>query len=413
MRQFLIVSLFIVLLADLMLGFGLGFAPGLSLKNLFLYILFIALVVDVTIGGRDLLPEAWRVLGVWMALIGYAMFTWAAISLLGLLRGYSMVGGFISLKSQLVDFFLFFLLFMYAPRSLSQTIVLAKWLVIIFVFVNLITLLDVFNVPDIGIMADRRDSRVSGPIGSVNQYGAVLAFIVPLTTGLAIGSEKWPRVFYLFGATIGLILLGLTISRGAFVGVLAGIIITLYAVRGHYTRSDLMKGLGYTFLALLVVTAAVAIHDLDAFLTRFDMSEATTVRDMSSGRTEIWLKALTMMSYEPVSFITGYGWDSYRTLFLGYGDPHNEYLQSLFNLGLIGLSLIVFVFYWVFRQLINGVRSGNDEVKPLLIGFIVGWVSVLAAVFFVGLYLPWLFIWACAGTFCRLSIEVSRESNRE
>ena len=119
MRQFLIVSLFVILLVDLMLGFGLGLAPGLSLKNVFLYILFIALVIDVTVGGRDLLPEAWPVIGVWVAVVGYSIFSWVVLSTLGIHRGYSMVGGFISLKTQLIDLFLFFLLFMYGPRNLA------------------------------------------------------------------------------------------------------------------------------------------------------------------------------------------------------------------------------------------------------------------------------------------------------
>ena len=41
----------------------------------------------------------------------------------------------------------------------------------------------------------------------------MLVFVVPLTIGFAIMTEGWRRSVYLFGAMIGLVLLGLTISR--------------------------------------------------------------------------------------------------------------------------------------------------------------------------------------------------------
>jgi len=135
MRQFLIISLFIILLADLMLGLGLGLAPGLSLKNAFLYVLFIILVLDVTIGDRDLLPETWAITGLWIGLILYSTFSWTAVIFLGLHRGYDGLDGFISLKNQLIDYFIFFLLFLYGPRTKEQAVTLAKWLIVIF-FLN-------------------------------------------------------------------------------------------------------------------------------------------------------------------------------------------------------------------------------------------------------------------------------------
>ena len=75
---------------------------------------------------------------------------------------------------------------------------LARWLVIIFVFANLATLIDVFNIPNLGFMVDRADSRISGPISSVNQYGAVLAFVLyqaitsALPGGCAPGQDPTP-----------------------------------------------------------------------------------------------------------------------------------------------------------------------------------------------------------------------------
>lgn len=411
MRRALLVGLFAILLGDIMLGLGLGLGPGLSLKNALLYILFVGLVFDYSLRHRDLLPEARGIHAAWIVLIAYAMFTWLAISLLGLYRGYSMLAGFISLKNTLIDLFLFFLLFLYGPRTAAQALNLTRWLVGVIVVANLVTFVDVFNIPDLGIMIDREDSRVSGPIGSVNQYASVLVFIVPITAGFAIGSFGWLRRFFLLGALIGLVLLGLTISRGAFVGLFMGVLLTMVVAREHISKAAVAKGAIAISVALLIVTIAIAVHDPSAFVERFQESASASVRDMSSGRTEIWSKALTMMSYSPITFITGYGWNAYATLFLGYSDPHNVYLQYFFNLGIVGVLLFLFIVYWIYQQSMKGMNAAGTELKPLFLGFIFGWLSLLVSVFFVGLYLPWLFIWACTGSIVRLFIESTRENS--
>ena len=115
MRQFLLVGLFGILLADIMLGLGLSLAPGLSLKNAMLYVIFMALVLEFLLGNRDPLRETWPLHTAWAALAFYATFTWLAIMLLGLHRGYDVISGFIALKGQLIDLFLFLLVYLPIP----------------------------------------------------------------------------------------------------------------------------------------------------------------------------------------------------------------------------------------------------------------------------------------------------------
>ena len=185
----------------------------------------------------------------------------------------------------------------------------------------------------------------------------------------------------------------------------------MIAVRQHITKKALRRGILISAAAVALVAAAVAIHDPEAFTQRFDVSAAASIDRMSSGRTDTWSRALTMMSQAPTTVITGFGWHAYATLFLGYGDPHNVYLQYLFNLGLIGLSLFLFIIVWVYRFTLKGLKNADAQTRPLFIGFLMGWLAVLGSVFFVGLYLPWLFIWACTGTIVRLLIEVNRGAN--
>ncbi len=161
MRKFLLVSLFAILLSDTMLGLGLSLAPGLSLKNAMLYVLFIALVLEFSVGHRDPLQETWPLYIQWMLLVTYATFTWLVIVLLGIHRGYDGLEGFITLKGQLVDLFLFLLVYMYGPKDASSTLSLLRWLITVLIVVNIITIIDVFNVPNLGIIIDRDDGRLA------------------------------------------------------------------------------------------------------------------------------------------------------------------------------------------------------------------------------------------------------------
>jgi len=407
MRQILLVGLFAFLLSDVMLGLGLTLGPGLSLKNAVLYVIFIGLVLEFTLGGRDPLRETWPLHSAWFLLASYATFSWLVIVLLGAHRGYDAFDGFIALKGRMIDLFLFLLVYLYGAKNMTSTMNLLRWLIIIFVIVNFVTLLDVFNIPDLGIIIDRRDGRLAGPVNEVNQYGAVLIFIIPITVSLALGSSGILRLIFSVGALIAFVLLGLTVSRGSYLGLAAGGMAGLFLAREYVHREAIVKGSAIIFLMLILVAAAIAYQNPEGFMAKFDFA-GSTLYGASSGRTEFWRQALTMMSFWPFSFISGYGWHSYGTIFLGYGDPHNTYLMYWFNLGIIGLGLYLFAATWVIRYSLSSLRYLSEEVRIIAIGFIIGFLALHAALFFVQVYMPWLFIWAISGTILRLIVENRR-----
>lgn len=411
MRQILLVTLFAVLLSDIMLGLGLSLGPGLSLKNAMLYVVFLVLMLEFAVGGRDSLRETLGLSSAWLLLVFYAAFTWLVIILLGIHRGYNGFEGFIALKAQLIDLFLFLLVYMYAPRDRSATLNLLRWLIAVLVLVNIVTLLDVFNLPDLGIISDRPDGRLAGPVKEVNQYGAILIFIIPIMVGLALGSAGWLKSIFVCGALIAFVLLGLTVSRGSYLGLAVGGLIALYLVRNHVRRQSVLKGLLAVAVTLMVVAAAIAYQNPEGFLAQFDVIGASLDR-ASSGRIDFWRQALTMMSQWPYSFVLGYGWNSYATLFLGYGDPHNTYLLYWFNLGVIGLGLYLFIVVWIIRFSLNCLDLLSEDVKPVIIGFIMGFLALHIALFFVSLYTSWLFIWAISGAVLRLIVEEHRSGTQ-
>jgi len=394
-----------------MLGLGLSLAPGLSLKNALLYVLFIALVLEFLLGARDPLREFWPLHSAWVIFVFYATFSWLAIILLGLYRGYNDLSSFIALKGQLVDRVLFLLVYLYGPRDIPQSIKVLKWIMVILVLVNLVTFIDALNIPDLGIMVDRVDGRITGPVGEVNQYGAMLIFVIPVMAGLTFGSSGTHRLLFACGAMMAFVLLGLTVSRGSFVGLAVGSLFSLYLVRDHVRKESIIKG-GISVLVLVVLVAiTVYVLNPEGVLKKFDLAGAG-LDGISSGRIDVWLRVLTKMSYWPASFVFGYGWDAYLTLIGIYGDPHNTYLLYWFNLGLIGLGLYIFIVIWTIKYTVTSLKFIREDLKPIVIGFIIGFVAVHIAVFFAALYTPWLFIWALAGILLRIIADDRRRSTR-
>jgi len=409
MRQFLLITLFGVLLADIMLNLDLSFVPGLSFKNAMLYLLFTALVLEFILSNRDPLRETWPLHLAWTLLAFYAVFSWLVIILLGLHRGYETVSSFIGLKGQLVDLFLFLLVYLYAPKDTSKSLLVLRWLVGLLVLFNLVTLIDSLNIPNLGIINERDDGRITGPVQEVNQFGSILIFLIPVTAGLMLVSSGALRVLYAFGAALAVVLLGLTVSRGSYVGFAVGGVWALYLTRDHIRKGSIIKG-GIIVLVVVVVAAVtIAIVNPEGFLHKFEIAGSSLDR-ISSGRLDMWERLLTKMSYWPVSFITGYGWNSYRALIGIHGDPHNTYLLLWFNLGLIGLGLYLSIVVWVIRFAVKSLSYISDSLKPLVIGFITGFLAIHIGVFFVTMYTSWLFIWGLTGTMLRVIVDERRET---
>jgi O-antigen ligase len=402
MRSFLLVSLFVILLSDIMFGLGLSLAPGLSLKNAMLYILFSALVLEFLLSNRDSLRETWPLHGGWALLVFYAFFTWLTIVLLGLHRGYEAVGSFIILKSQLADLFLFLLVYLYGPKDTQSTIKILRVLIALLVFINVVTIIDYLNIPDLGIIGERHDGRVTGPVQGVNAYGLVLIFLIPVTAGLMLASTGLSRLVFAVGSVMAVVLLGLTVSRGSWVGLIVGGVLAMYFVRDHVRRDVIFKGAIVVLLILAITAVSLAVINPEGFLSKFSFSSGADLNSVSSGRVDVWRRVLTKMSYWPMSFITGYGWNGYRTLIGIYGDPHNTYLLYWFNLGLIGLSMYLYIVIWTIRYAVTSLNLISVGLKPLVIGFIIGFTAIHIGMFFSVMYTASLFIWALVATVLRV-----------
>jgi O-antigen ligase len=133
----------------------------------------------------------------------------------------------------------------------------------------------------------------------------------------------------------------------------------------------------------------------------------------SSGRTEIWTTAIAAMVREPMTLLTGFGWDVYWTMPFRYS-PHNHYLALWFNLGIVGLVCGVMLLAIVVREARAGVdRAQLPEYQAATAAFLFGTLAIAVATLFVDLYMPWLWFWAYAGLVMRIVVDAKSAERTE
>ncbi len=212
-------------------GLNANLGPGLSAKNLLLYIMVAGIAINAAV-TRNRSIELLSVFIPFVLLIFYAILTWVVIVVLLDRPEYSPRASLIILKSTLVDHFLTLGVFFYGVLNRRDALWLLKAIIVLIVISNAVTIVDSFNMPNLGIVESRlRDGRFEGFMGAVNDYGMLLVVFLPLTIALYLSSTGKAKWLAGIGAALTGFCLVLTASRGAFVGLIGGLTISAVFLR--------------------------------------------------------------------------------------------------------------------------------------------------------------------------------------
>ena len=392
------------LLATDALNINLSLLPGVSAKNLIIYLIAIVLALRMVIGRRPV-SDMGQMQGAFIALIGYSFVTWLIASLVIDYQHYNFTASGIRLKSELIDFYIFFLVFLFGVQTPEDAMKVIKGLVLGAVFANVITVLDAFGVVSLGFRI-REDGRTAGAIGESNQYAAFIVLFLPATVAAAVSSRGFQRLFWLGSAMVAAMTLVMTASRGGFVGLAMCCAVGAFLYRHLISYSRIA---GWLFAALILLVLVVTFSPYGNLLAERMMGTGSVdANTASSGRSDIWMTALAAMVAHPITFITGFGWDVYSSMPFEFA-THNHYLHLWFNLGLVGLACGS---YLLFSGIGRARRASLQAAPPFrgqLIAFVLGGVGIATAVFFVDLHQPWYYFWMYAGVVMRLVLVVQRK----
>jgi O-antigen ligase len=397
------------LLATDAVNYELTLIPGLSVKNILVYMVgtLIALRMVVT---RQSIMAATSMQGAFLVLILYATITWLVAALVIDYPRYDMYFSAIRLKNGLIDHLIFFLVFLFGVRNADEGIKVIKGILLGVLLANAVTILDAVGILDIGFKI-REDGRTSGAIGESNQYAAFIVLFLPATIAVAVASRGVMRLFWLGAALVGAYALAMTASRGGFVGLALALAVGAYLYRHLVSYSRVA---GWALGAVVILVVFIALSPYGGLLAErmIGQSAGGDMTQVSSGRSEIWTKALEVMIENPVTLITGYGWDVYDTMPFNYS-PHNHYLGMWFSLGLLGVFCNVYLLGSAIARAKRASEVAHPPHRGQLIAFVVGGIALMAAIFFVDLHNPWHYFWMYAGLVMRLALSVNEEPATE
>lgn len=390
------------LLATEVLRWDLTITTGLSAKNLVIYLVAIFLALRMVI-ARTSITAAGPMQAAFLVQIGYAIFTWILAGLFIRYQGYDFVDSGIKLKSGLIDYYIFFLVFLFGVRTAEEGVKVVKWILVGAIFANLATILDTAGIVHLGYQ-ERIDGRTQGALGESNQYAAYIVLFIPGMIAAAVGSRGMMRLAWLGGAFMSCFALAMTASRGGIVGGLLACVVGAYLYRHLVSYSRVA---GWVLGSLVLFVIVISFSQYGGLLTEriFGQTADIDVTEASSGRSEIWLNLFMTMMRMPITFVTGFGWDVYWSFPFRFS-PHNHYFSLWFNLGIVGLVTGCYLLFSAIGRARRASQLAEPDLRRHLIAFVIGGTAVCGAVFFVELHDPWTFYWMYAGVVMRMALCV-------
>ena len=391
-RIFLIL-MFVTLVIDSMPGRGLGIAPGLSAKNLYLYI------ICFFIGARSVMdPYGLRFSDLnihlpFLLIIGYAFFTLSIRSIFD--PTYNTLGAIKTLKNRELDLYLLMFIFAYL-LSCRQDFLRIIRIFMVFMFISsFITLIDFLNIPDLGIVGTHR-GRIEGPIGAANQYGTLLAFLLPISIATIPENRPVARWLWRFGILIFAILLIGTGSRGAYVATVSGSMFAVFYLREYMDLRVVGRVAIGGLLTVIVLVSAFLVFNPEFFQSLHDKTATGDLESASSGRWAIWGAGFGVMLEAPYSFLVGYGWNTFDNSGI-WRTAHSEYVNRYFELGVIGLLAFIYLLWSIIQNAKRSLHRAGEDTHRLIISFIFAMFILVVNVAFVIPYKAGSFIWIIIG----------------
>ena len=272
--------------------------------------------------------------------------------------------------------------------------------------------------------------RIFSTLGQANVLAAFFVLVLPCIGVLAVMGPRLLRALAAGSVVLGLAALGLTLSRGGYLGLLAGLV-AMAAVIAPSVRTSVRFDRRWVRAGALVAVAAivllVAIPPARQQAVRVLDRAASIVntRDSSiASHLDLWAVGLRIMFDHPV---LGTGPDTYALVFPRYRDrvltaeraafmerfrpesPHNVYLAISTGLGIPALIAYLALIAMVLVRAVRSVLLTTGPIRIVgvaLIGAIVGHL-VSDAFMTAELTGAWLF-WTFLGAAASLPILVPR-----
>jgi O-antigen ligase len=241
--------------------------------------------------------------------------------------------------------------------------------------------------------------RVCASLGHADYLGNFLCYTTLLTAGLALAARGWRRVFAVAATGLSIVAIALSGTRGAWVGMIAGItVFGFFALKDGVARQLLKRSPRSAVAA--VIASAVLLLSLFV-ISPASRSVTQRLRELmsegasASGRNLLWRDSLKMA---PSFALVGTGPEGFRKALLGFKSielaklnplsnnesSHNSYLDTLISYGVAGAAFYISMIVLSLMILIRARRQTEAaNWRFIITGLICSFIAVLVHNFFI------------------------------
>ncbi|MBU1863405.1 MAG: O-antigen ligase family protein [Candidatus Omnitrophica bacterium] len=226
--------------------------------------------------------------------------------------------------------------------------------------------------------------RLNATFVNPNHFACFLNLVIPCTAYLLLCSHQdvRKRIFYSSILILFLIALMLTFSYGGLIAFFIGL--AYFVMIG--TRMKMVKG---NFIKMLSLTAVgiICVFILSGlfFKGTFSLYQQGFNGKLFSyaSRLSIWKGCLLLIveniSVCPLRFFAGYGLGCFQYIYnlfhpsfayAYFEHAHNDYLELLIELGMVGIAAFLYIIYHIYKMLKRGFlkRNKKEQLLNLCIG---------------------------------------------
>jgi len=397
------------------MGFEMTHIPGLSFFNFIIYIFLFMWTFSVVKNRKVVRPHK---VNKYLLLMVLVMLVAILTKILrGEISNVSLFKEFIYVKSQTNPILLFFVLFNIVDDEKTCTRALLGLIALLAITV-LSQFLGAFGIIEYDAATLARRGRAAG-LGDINDYASFLVLFIPLFLSSFLFKRgaliKAAAAILLFLSFSGLIITG---SRGGALSFLFSMLIyflLLYREKIVNLRKIILLCMMLTVVSgvvLLILPSKVT----DAVTARFDPAQSEDLYELTSGRTIVWSCGLRLFMESP---IFGHGNGAFLPLvekkFSIRGVAHNQYLEHLVNYGIIGLTILLMIFFILFQYVWNQIQATTDIWnKQLYISYIAGYCGYLFSLLSINMSVSKYIFWLYAAVICTyVRLEMNEKQKKD
>lgn len=236
--------------------------------------------------------------------------------------------------------------------------------------------------------------RRSGYYGDPNFYSAHITSALGGVLLLILNNDKKRKLIALFLMVLVLMYCGLMSISKSF------LLVCLFLFLLWFADMLFRRGAISQKVVLILITIVAMIFFLSSTLftdmlgegfSRF--SQDSNLSDFTTGRTDLWTRYISAIVEDPTLLLFGQG---YTNVMVGGRMSHNTLIQSLFQFGLVGCTLMAVWVVIFLRTMLKDVKirwSSVPQITLLLVGVFGPWMA-LDYLFFDELFL--LPVYVCA-----------------